>query len=383
MISRYARDLDLDDLNAHTYGVLLTPPGSRVLDVGTADGHPVVEVLRTRGCRIWGVEIDEAAARQAAPLCEQMVTGNVEDVDLQATFGEQRFDVILCLDVLEHLVNPARTLQRLTGLLATGGQVVLSLPNVSHAAVRLQLLGGHFTYTDTGLLDSTHLRFFDRDGVDRLLQEADCVAIERLAVYREPHETEIALDLDDIPPSVMDQVRADPDSRVFQWIVVTAPAAGITVEPADPEADDARGPVSGVATVLLQRLDRLELAGRQSADHIRALEDHLAAKNAHDANVNAVLSERAEQLSELNRVLRERSREFVEIHEQLRAATAALGVKDAYVAELTRDLEFATSPAQRSVRAGVRRLAVQAAAHPVVRRVGRHLPAEVKRRLRS
>ena len=155
-MSRYARDLDLRELNAHTQGILLTPPGSDVLDVGTADGHPVVAGLKARGCRVWGIEVDEQAAAIAAPMCEQMVVGNVEQLDLTAAFGERRFDVVLCLDVLEHLVEPLDALRRLAGLLTSTGILVASIPNVTHAAVRLQLLQGEFRYTDTGLLDRTH-----------------------------------------------------------------------------------------------------------------------------------------------------------------------------------------------------------------------------------
>ena len=94
-MSRYARELDLRELNAHTQGILLTPPGSDVLDVGTADGHPVVAGLVARGCKVWGVEIDAEAAAAAAPMCEQMVVGNVEQLDLVEAFGERRFDVLL------------------------------------------------------------------------------------------------------------------------------------------------------------------------------------------------------------------------------------------------------------------------------------------------
>ena len=82
--SRYARELNLDDLNAHTQGILLTPAGSRVLDVGTADGHPVAEALVARGCRVWGVELDEQAAESAREFCQKLVVGDVEKLDLAA-----------------------------------------------------------------------------------------------------------------------------------------------------------------------------------------------------------------------------------------------------------------------------------------------------------
>jgi 2-polyprenyl-3-methyl-5-hydroxy-6-metoxy-1,4-benzoquinol methylase len=266
-MSRYARELDLRELNAHTQGILLTPPGSDVLDVGTADGHPVVAGLTARGCRVWGVEIDEEAAAEAAPMCESMVVGNVEQLDLAEAFGDKRFDVVLCLDVLEHLVEPLDTLRRLKDLLSPSGILVASIPNVTHAAVRLQLLGGAFTYTDTGLLDRTHVRFFDRTEVTALFDDAGLTVLERLEVRREPHETEIPIDLDAVPAETLAQVTADPDARVFQWMLV-----------AKRHVDGAEVDTTGLPTALLGEVTRLERAGRESAEHVGWLEQQLRSR---------------------------------------------------------------------------------------------------------
>lgn len=322
-MSRYARELDLNELNAHTQGILLTPPGSHVLDVGTADGHPVVDGLKARGCKVWGVEIDEEAAADAAPMCEQMVVGNVEHLDLASTFGDKRFDVILCLDVLEHLVEPLDTLNRLKELLTPTGIVVASIPNVTHAAVRLQLLDGSFTYTDTGLLDRTHVRFFDRTEVEKLFDDAGLTVMERLEVRREPHETEIPLDLSTVPQETLDAIKADPDARVFQWVVV-----------ARRHVDDVEVDTTGIATALLAEVSRLEKGIRESADHVAWLEEHLRDKDEiHRASVNA-----NERVAELDRTLRERITELVESHEAVQALRADLEVKDAYVAHLQTSL---------------------------------------------
>lgn len=322
-MSRYARELDLRELNAHTQGILLTPPGSDVLDVGTADGHPVVEGLKARGCRVWGIEIDEEAAADAAPMCEQMVVGNVEQLDLTSTFGDKRFDVVLCLDVLEHLIEPLDTLNRLKELLTPTGIVVASIPNVTHAAVRLQLLDGSFTYTDTGLLDRTHVRFFDRTEVEKLFDDAGLTVTEQLEVRREPHETEIPLDLDKIPAETLAAVKADPDARIFQWIVV-----------ARRHADNVEVDTTGVATALLAEVSRLEKGIRESAEHVAWLEEHLRDKDElHKQTIT-----QNERIAELDRTLRERISELVESHEAVRALQADLAVKDAYTAHLQASL---------------------------------------------
>ena len=314
-MSRYARELDLRELNAHTQGILLTPPGSDVLDVGTADGHPVVAGLRARGCRVWGIEIDPDAAAAAALLCEQMVVGNVETLDLEATFGDKRFDVLLCLDVLEHLVEPLDALKRLTRLLTPTGIVVASIPNVTHAAVRLQLLEGKFTYTDTGLLDRTHVRFFDRTEIDALFAGAGLTVVEQLEVRREPHETEIPLDLSDVPAETLSAITADPDARVFQWMLVARAAVETDADP------------TGLSTALLAEVSRLEKGSRDSAEHVQWLEAQLRTKTTE-----------SERTAELDRTLRERISELVGSHETVQALRADVEVKAAYIAHLQASL---------------------------------------------
>lgn len=374
--SRYARKLDLTELNAHTYGVLLTPPGSLVLDVGTADGG-VAAGLVARGCRVHGLEVNEEWAAQAAQVTERMVVGDVEKLDLSDAFGGTRYDVVLCLDVLEHLLEPVGTLRRLSELLAPGGVVVASLPNITHAAVRLQLLHGSFTYTETGLLDRTHLRFFDRAGVDRLFQEAGLVITEHLAVLRELHETEIPLDLDTFSPESIKEASADPDAKVFQWIVVGMPVTAPVDHPL------------GITSALFERVRRLDEAQRQTGDYVRSLEAIIEQKSANELR----LEREATRIVELEAVLRERMDELADLYERLTASQADVDVKSSYIQELLRDLEF-TSRSHRLMapsgghvsRRVVRRVLAALAASPRIRAAGRRsarlLPSGVSERLR-
>ena len=86
--------------------------------------------------------------------------------------GRQQFDVILFSDMLEHLADPLDVLMRHYQLLAPGGQMLISLPNVAIWNVRLALLLGRFEYGDTGTLDRTHMRFFTRRSFRRFLGDA-------------------------------------------------------------------------------------------------------------------------------------------------------------------------------------------------------------------
>ncbi len=151
----------------------LIPNGSAVLEVGTAAGH-MTRALKEKGCNVIGLELSEEFAKMAAPFARRMVVGNVEQLDLDAQIPE-RFDVVLCGDVLEHLTAPEVVLSSLKRRLSENGFLVVSLPNVAHGSVRLGLFEGRFSYVREGLLDATHLRFFTFASMVELFNNAGYV----------------------------------------------------------------------------------------------------------------------------------------------------------------------------------------------------------------
>ncbi len=149
------------------------PEGAvRLLDVGCGGGALGREFKRDRPDRIaFGIERDPAAAARARTHLD-----SVWELDLEATgvfpCCEPGFDCISFGDVLEHTVDPESVLRRVRPLLAPGGIVLASLPNVGHASVLRNLFRGEFPYVSAGLLDSTHLRFFTRAGWIELFLDA-------------------------------------------------------------------------------------------------------------------------------------------------------------------------------------------------------------------
>jgi hypothetical protein len=82
-------------------------------------------------------------------------------------------DLVLFLDVLEHLVRPEQVLAQLTANMPREGTIIVSLPNIAHVSVSVPLLAsGSFEYRDAGILDRTHLRFFVRNSALALLNGA-------------------------------------------------------------------------------------------------------------------------------------------------------------------------------------------------------------------
>jgi SAM-dependent methyltransferase len=132
-----------------------------LLDVGCGSGA-FGRLLRSRrpDMELWAVEPDPASARAAEDGFDHVLVGKFPDDRLP----QGRFDVVLCADVLEHMVSPETALCAAAGSLAQGGVMVASIPNVRHwRAVLWPLLRhGTWTYSERGILDRTHLRFFTR-----------------------------------------------------------------------------------------------------------------------------------------------------------------------------------------------------------------------------
>lgn len=280
-MSRYHAEINPRWVNdAHILALGRVPANSAVLDLGVADGS-VAAALRRMGCRVWGVDVDPDAAEQARSVCEEVVVADLDRLDLAERFAGQRFDVVLMLDVLEHLADPAAVLRRVSAVLAPGGWGVLSIPNVAHISVRLDLLQGRFTYRDTGLLDRTHLRFFDRPGLEAMLDAAGWATFEQTAVKKVLGTTEIpAADADE---DLVAELSGEPDALVYQFVVAAAPLASTvhTEAPLLPAAaaqslalellESVRALEEGVAWLRTQTVPDLagELEGIRRASHDR------------------------------------------------------------------------------------------------------------------
>ncbi len=160
--------------DAHWRIVNMVPPGSRVLEVGCSTGYLSAYLESEKGCQVTGVEINPQAASVAIARCTRVVIGNIEDPDvLGAVRGE--YDVLLLAAVLEHLVRPERTLEKLVGFLSDSGVAVISLPNVAHWSVRLNLLRGRFEYQDYGVMDRTHLHFYTMQSAISMIENCGLV----------------------------------------------------------------------------------------------------------------------------------------------------------------------------------------------------------------
>ena len=178
---KYDAVVDLADRNnshtlLHELAVECTHGPLSILEVGCSSGY-LGATLVARGHRVTGVEPDAASVEAAARVLSDTWHGDLGT--FLAAHRDARFDVLVFGDVLEHMADPADALREAARHLRMDGRVVMSLPNVAHAAIRAMLLQGRFDYASHGILDATHLRFFSHEGVARLC--ADCgLAIDRI-----------------------------------------------------------------------------------------------------------------------------------------------------------------------------------------------------------
>jgi SAM-dependent methyltransferase len=139
---------------------LLPESVGSVLEIGCGAGGTLGWLRTIRDIRYAaGVEMMPEAGKIARTKFDDVEIGDINAVSL--AFKTNQFDLILALDVLEHVTDPATILRRLREKLRPNGLVIASIPNVAHYQVAIPLLfRGRWEYRDEGLLDRTHLRFF-------------------------------------------------------------------------------------------------------------------------------------------------------------------------------------------------------------------------------
>jgi 2-polyprenyl-3-methyl-5-hydroxy-6-metoxy-1,4-benzoquinol methylase len=223
----YDSPLDLNNANdPRTLALRLIAPGKTVLELGPATGR-VTRVLSERECRVVAVERDGSMVPNLERYCSRVIVGDVEQLSLKEVFGDERFDVILAGDFLEHLAHPLELLRGLRRYLSEEGFVVASIPNVAHGSVRLSLLQGKFEYADVGILDRTHLRFFTLESILRLFADAGFAIVDvqrvRQDPFKEPYVDRPQLDQPELPPDLKGLIEDDPDSATVQFVVKAFP----------------------------------------------------------------------------------------------------------------------------------------------------------------
>jgi SAM-dependent methyltransferase len=171
---------------------LLPREAKRVLEIGCGEGR-LGRLLRESGHYVAGLELVPEMAAKARLNIDEVFCGDIEQMQLPV--APASFDALIFADVLEHLVDPWKTLKYLATLLAPGGYTIASIPNVQNYRIIRDLMRGKFQYTDSGLMDRGHLRFFTYRQIVALYDSAELDVIDRRCLYNRTLKRRIYLAL--------------------------------------------------------------------------------------------------------------------------------------------------------------------------------------------
>jgi 2-polyprenyl-3-methyl-5-hydroxy-6-metoxy-1,4-benzoquinol methylase len=212
---------------AHLYELI--PEGSRVLDVGCSTAAFGKVLIENKKCDVTGIDLDETDITEARKNIGKAL---VMDINSDEASKLGKFDVIIFADVLEHLIDPRATLERLKrDMINKGGVILFSIPHMAHTSVRLQLLKGTFDYKERGLLDRTHLHFYDQHEVESMFADAGYqVIVMRPTISEYPKQmveaklTEVGLKT---TPRFYDMLKQT-NGSIFQFIGAAKPITAKT-----------------------------------------------------------------------------------------------------------------------------------------------------------
>lgn len=222
----YETDLNGDSTGARI--VRMMDKGKRVLELGAGPGSITKHLKNTCECSIVAIENDVDVIKKLPAYCEKVYNADLNAPDWPAVLeSEDKFDVVLAADVLEHLYDPWAVLASMKGLLKEDGYIIVSLPHVGHNAVLACILDQDFEYQDWGLLDRTHIRFFAMKNIQSLFNSAKLKIKEAQFVVTQPELTEFSDRWRKLSNSLRSALASNKYGMVYQVVIKTVPINGV------------------------------------------------------------------------------------------------------------------------------------------------------------
>lgn len=193
-------------------------PNSSVLEFGCAEGRMTRYMKESLNCMVCIVELDRESFSKAMLYADEGVCCDACTLEWTKAFEGKHFDYILFADVLEHLQQPDLVLKSAASFLKEDGQVLVSIPNIGHADVICALLCNRFRYTETGLLDNTHIHFWGREDFHDFAENAGFSVVEENAIYKVPNTTEQAINSRELSAETKLLVASMPYTNVYQFV---------------------------------------------------------------------------------------------------------------------------------------------------------------------
>lgn len=223
-MSKYDFNLDMGSDNSNSTIIRNIKPNSKVLELGCAHGRMTKFLKENLNCEVTIAEIDTDSGRIASQWAVKSFIGEDGNIESSNFFDKlynmncKNFDVIIYADVLEHLRYPDVVLNKTKKLLGNDGSIWISIPNVAHNSVLLDLWNNKFTYRNLGLLDETHIRFFTFYSLTEMINNVGLKINTAINLENAVENTEFHNSYDDVPPTVSLLMKRREYSEVYQFI---------------------------------------------------------------------------------------------------------------------------------------------------------------------
>ncbi len=222
-MSKYDYGYKLVDGTTTAWAYEKINPGSVVLEFGPAIGNLAKHLHEEKKCTIDIVEIDEEAGTKAARFARTSILGKEGDLNTSIwheKLSGSQYDYIVILDVLEHVYDSESLLKQARKLLKENGEILISMPNIAHNSILINLFNNKFVYTKDGLLDDTHLKFYTYSTFCNLLYKCNykiiCKEVKQIPVGM----NEVDVSYEDVPRDVEFFLRTRPLADVYQFLFI-------------------------------------------------------------------------------------------------------------------------------------------------------------------
>ena len=222
-MTKYDFKLDLDTKNSISIIVEHIKDNTKILEFGSANGRLTKYLSENKNCIVDIVEISKESGTDAKRFANKAligeIEGNIENYKWMEILKNEKYDYIIFADVLEHLYDPWKVLAKSKRFLKDDGSILISIPNIAHNSIIIDLLKDEFNYRELGLLDNTHIRFFTYNTLKEMILQAGLVSVDEQGVILRTFETEFGNNYDSIKSTIVKKYLKNREKgNIYQFV---------------------------------------------------------------------------------------------------------------------------------------------------------------------
>ena len=219
----YRVSVDPDSDTAQASVMRFVGKNREVIDLGAGPGSLSQPLIDVNACNVSAVEINGDCVEILRGFCKDVWQRDLNSSEWNQGIPSGAFDAVVLADVLEHLYDPWKFLESAKTLINDTGAIIISLPHASHASILACLINDDFRYSDWGLLDRTHIRFFGMKNIQSLVEGAGLVITGFDFILQHPKNTEFSDVWSALSSGIRANIEALEYSNVYQVVLRAEP----------------------------------------------------------------------------------------------------------------------------------------------------------------